>query len=242
MNHTVTAQELAIVIATENHNPTLLNLDFLKCSGIVEEDWQLSRTPVCNNQAAQVVFQNGISLAAQTDRIMFLEAIASKPDTEVQIAAIAHRYLNVLRRGDYRAVGINIRGYVNCDQAELARQYMTQTLLSPGSWQNFGSEPVRAAVNFSYTLEDGQFVLSVNDAALQSGESDPTPVVLFTGNFSYSLTDGSSDDRLAQITGIINNWQSNLDIYRDLINTKFLSDVAPKTPAIAELLVANGRS
>jgi hypothetical protein len=77
MNHTVTIQELAIVIATENHNPTILNLDFLKCSGIVEEDWQLSRSPICHSQASQIVFQNGISLASQPDRIIFAEAIAA---------------------------------------------------------------------------------------------------------------------------------------------------------------------
>jgi hypothetical protein len=242
MNHTATIQELAIVISTENHNPTILNLDFLKCSGIVEEDWQLSRSPVCNNQASQVVFQNGISLASQTDRVMFLEAIASKPDTEVQVATVAHRYINVLQRADYRAVGINFRGYVNCDQAEIARQYMTQTLLAPGSWQDFGQEPVRAAVNFSYTLEDGQFMLSVNDAVLQFSEQEPTPVVLFSGNFSYDLMKESGTDRLKQLSEIINNWQNNLDTYRDLINTKFLSDVASPKPLVADLLTANSHS
>jgi hypothetical protein len=242
MQHTVTIQELALVIATENHNPTLLNLDFLKCSGIVEEDWQVSRPPICHGQASQIVFQNGISLASQSDRIIFLEAIAAKPDTEIQVAAIAHRYINVLQKGNYRAVGINFRGYVNCDQAEVARQYMTQTLLAPGSWQDFGEEPVQAAVNFSYTLEDGQFVLSVNDAAIQKTDESPTPVVLFSGNFSYDLKEESDPDRLKQLAGIIDNWQSNLDIYRDLINTKFLADVAPSTPLVADLLTVNSRS
>lgn len=42
MTQSVEIQELAIVVAAQNHSPTMLNLEFLKCSGVVPTDWQVS--------------------------------------------------------------------------------------------------------------------------------------------------------------------------------------------------------
>ena len=56
MNKTVQLQELAIVVAAPNHNPTILTVDFLKYSGIVPTDWELASQPISTNRAAQVSF------------------------------------------------------------------------------------------------------------------------------------------------------------------------------------------
>lgn len=230
MNQTVTTQELAIVLAAKAFNPALINPDFLRQTGIVPMEWELASEPLASSQVAQIVFQNGISIAAQPDRIMFVEAVGSKPDTEVQVAEIAQKYVQLLKRVEYQAIGINLRGYVGCpDSADAPRQYLTQTLMKPGSWQEFGTEPMRASLNLSYKMEKGQFVLSINDATLQFPESEALPVMLFSGNFSYDLAELSEDERAQQLSQTISNWQTDLDTYRDLINTKLLAQM-PSTP------------
>lgn len=222
MNSTVTPQEIAIVVAANNLSPTLLTPEVLKYSGIVPADWELARSPLYTQQMAQVVFQNGINLSAQADRVMFLEMLNGKADSEVQVADIARKYIEVLQHIEYQGVGINIRGYVSDQQeADGPHQYLLNTLLAPGAWQEFGQEPVRASVNLAYKLEHCRFALSVTEATVQLPDAESLPVVLFSGNFSYDLP--QEGDRLGTLSNMISQWRTDLDIYREIINTRFLS-------------------
>jgi hypothetical protein len=72
MNRTLSLQELAIVVSTPSQNPSVINLEFLKYSGIVPMEWELARAPINTNQVSQIVFANGVAIAAQPDRVMFL--------------------------------------------------------------------------------------------------------------------------------------------------------------------------
>jgi hypothetical protein len=62
-------QELAIAIIAKNINPTVLNTDFLKYTGVIPSDWELERSPVYANGVAQIIFSNGLAIVAQPNRI-----------------------------------------------------------------------------------------------------------------------------------------------------------------------------
>ena len=65
MKHTLDIQELAAVVVARNHNPTILNPDFLKYNNIVPANWELAESPLCTPPVAQVKYTNGISIVAQ---------------------------------------------------------------------------------------------------------------------------------------------------------------------------------
>lgn len=101
MSQSLNIQELAIAITTRQHSPTILTPDFLQYSGTVPSDWGLARPPVLTNSVAQVTFQNGVSIAAQINRIIFAELIATKEPKEVEVPAIAYKYIEKLPEVDY---------------------------------------------------------------------------------------------------------------------------------------------
>jgi len=43
MSKVLEVQEIAVVITATNYDPSLLNPNFLKYSGIIEEDWELAK-------------------------------------------------------------------------------------------------------------------------------------------------------------------------------------------------------
>jgi hypothetical protein len=170
-----------------------------------------------------VIFANGISVMAEPNRIMFSEAIDGKAASEIAIAQIARKYVQALPYMEYQAVGLNPRGFATFDaEPESARKYLGEKLFSPGTWQEVGTQPMRATINLAYTLERGVFYLSLQEAALRQPDETTTPVVMFSGNFSYDLASLKEEERLASLYQAIENWQADLDIYRDIINTKFL--------------------
>lgn len=238
MNTSLVVQELAIIIAAKNHNPTILNPDFLKYSGIVPTDWELARQPIFTNRVAQVIFTNGISIVAEPTRVMFIEMIEGKAAASVAVPGIARKYVETLPNVEYQAMGLNPRGYVTFDNgSDAARKYLSETLLSPGAWQEVGNAPVRATVNYAYTLERGQFNLSVNEAALQQPDQTTTPIVLFSGNFSYDIASITGSDKLATLYQALSNWEADLETYKDIVNTKFLASLAETKVLVPDVFV-----
>jgi hypothetical protein len=216
-------QELAIVISVKTQNPNLLNEDFLKQTGIVPSDWKLAREPIYTDRVAQIVFENGFSIAAQPDRVMFLEAVGDKDLETIEAGEVAQKYVTTLKLADYQAVGINFRSYVAHNRPEDASEYINSQLLATGSWQDYGTGAVRASLNLVYDLSERQLNLSINEASIQFPEQPATPVVLFAGNFSYDASKTPTDDKATEIARIISNWEQDLSEYTTLIGDRFIT-------------------
>ncbi len=232
MNTKLDIQELAIVVAVKNHNPAILTMDFLTGSGVVPADWELARPAVLSNNAAQVMFNNGVSILAQPGSVTFSQAIAET--TELAMPGVASQYVGVLPNLDYQAVGINPRRFVTFEQADGAHQFMTETLLAPGAWQAIGSAPMQAAVNLVYTLKGRQLRLAINEARLQPPEGEAIPAVLFAANFHYELA-ANGQGRLSQLRRHIEHWQDDLRAFHDIVDHKFLTSVMAE-PELAPVL------
>ena len=71
-------EEIALTIAAKDLTPTMMSQDFLKMSGIVPQDWELSQQPVLNPNYAQLSFKNGININAQPNSVTFTESLAQK--------------------------------------------------------------------------------------------------------------------------------------------------------------------
>ena len=241
MSQSLITQEFGIIIAAKNHTPTVLNPDFLKYSGIVPTEWELARQPIYTQSVSQVAFTNGVVIVAEPTRVIFIEAIEGKAITEIAVADIAKKYVQTLPNIEYEAVGINPRSYITFDQQQdTAHQYIANTLLSTGAWQEIGTAPVRTTLNLAYTLERCPFYLTVSEAALRNPDETSTPIVLFNGSFSYQVIGETAQERLTNLHQIIDNWQADLSNYQDIISNNFIAkeSVVPDTFRINASAVA----
>lgn len=241
MSQKLTVQEFGIVIAVKNHKPTILNPDFLKYSGIVPSEWELARQPVFTSNVVQIAYTSGVNIIAEPSRIMFLETVEGKELTEVQIPEIVRKYVQALPNLEYEAVGINPRSHIAFEQQQQASRYFSETLLSPGAWQEIGQAKVKASLNLAYTLERSPFYLSINEAAIRQEDETMTPIVMFNGSFSYELTGDNSAERLINLSQAINNWTADLEIYQEIISSKFMvnqPEFLPTIPLLAMDAVA----
>ncbi|HAG80644.1 MAG TPA: hypothetical protein DCL61_05620 [Cyanobacteria bacterium UBA12227] len=238
MNQTLDIQDFSIVLAARNHNPTLVTPDFLRGSGVVPGDWELARPPALSPQATQIIFKNGIKIEAQVGTISFSQGINTPNFEDLELPGMARRYATTLPNLEYRGVGINPRRFVAFgDGSDQAHKYITETILSHGSWQEFGTASIQATINLIYTLEHCQLRLGINEARLQSPDRDAIPAVVFTGNFHYDVAGESAEERLKLLHQILDNSQKDFLTYRELIDSKFLAgsrdDIVSVLPAVA---------
>lgn len=218
MNQTVELLELAFVVAVKDYDPALLSPELLKYSGIVPETWEVAQQPMRAKDFARVSYRNGISLTAQTDRIMFAESMLDRPELDaVQIPHLVSRYIETLPKADYRAIGVNLRSFFSLAEENEPQQYLLKTLFKAGSWQQLGSTPVRAGLNLVFTFEQRQLNLRIDEAELQLPEREKMPVILLTGNFGYELAEASVPSRLEFLKQSVDNWREDLATYRQTV-------------------------
>ena len=220
MNLATEVQEIAIVLSATEHDPTLLNAEFLRQSGVVPQDWELARDPVRTKRVSQVSFTNGCSIVAQTDRIVFTETLGAKPLGDVVTPGIACKYSEILSYADYQGVGINFRSIVPFKgDADAPRRYIATHLLAPAPWQQLGDKPMRSSLNLVFTFNEKRLTLNVTEASLQPTEDRTVPVILCTGNFSQDISSLTREERLQKVGETVADWQIDLDNYKQVLSS-----------------------
>ena len=231
----INLQELAIVIAVNEIDPTLVTPEFLKYSQIIPTDWELAGQPARNFQGSQVTFQNGITVIAQPQRISFAELAVDKPAAGLEIPKLAAKFVNVLPNLSYVGVGINLRGYIDFGtDRHLAREFMFQNLLAPGAWQQLGNAPVQAGVNLGYVFDERRLNLTINEASIQVAQEQVHSIALFAGNFDYDIINTTAPvEHVQRIDRVVTNWQRDLDLYQEVVSQFMISDTVIAFPSLA---------
>ncbi|NJM21738.1 MAG: hypothetical protein HC874_26725 [Richelia sp. SL_2_1] len=230
MSQLLKIREFAILLAVKNIKPNIHTLEFFKYTNTISNDWELARQPIYKNNVSQLIFTNGVSIVVETNRVMFLEIVEDKAVSDITIPDIARKYVDTLSNAEYEGIGINYRGYVPFNQEQdSAYKYLTQTLLSKGTWQEIGNAPMRASLNLSYQMENCQLLLGVTDTALQLPEKTSIPALIFSGSFSYEITGENVSERKKNLHQAIDNWQVDLNVYQETINTKFVPSTSTST-------------
>ena len=220
-----TIDEISIIVAAQDLTPTMMSEDFLKFSGIVPKDWELSQQPILNPAAAQLNYTNGVSITAQPRTINFSEALNNKKPENILIPELVTKYIEKLPHADYLGMSFNPKMLVPFPQdPQIVRQYITERLLGSGSWKNIGKAPVQAGINLMYLLEHCQLTINIAEARLQQANKAPVAAILFSGNFNYNLAQDISPE--AKIDGLkqgLNFWKSDFLNFRDIVFNKFLT-------------------
>lgn len=226
-------EELAISVSAKNFNPTILSEDFLKFGGIVPQEWELARQPVINPNMAQVVFQNGLSITTQPRLINFVELIGGKEFDNIVAPPVARKYVEKLAGAEYQQLNLGVKLLVPLvNQPDGARKFITQTLLSPGSWLQVSTEPVQASVTLQYRLNDCQLMIAINEATLQLGDKTTMAALLFAGTFTYAIAHENAQQRVNLFNKSLDNWQRDVENFREIVKHRFLGQDESVIPSL----------
>ena len=75
--------------------------------------------------------------------------------------------------------------------------------------------------------------MSVAEALLQLQDAEPTPAVLFSGSFQYEIAGELEGEKLQHLYKLLDNWQPDLEAYREIVNKRFLGQEVEKLPSAA---------
>lgn len=202
----------SIVVVAADHNPTILNPDFLIRQNIVDEGWgwNLSASPVTTPAFASVEYDSGISIIVDPNKLQVVDNTPAEPN-DSKFTDIIKNYMGALPHVKYKAIGINFEVMIPTDES---RNFMKEHFLNPKVKQE--DELVTIGVRFVYQGEGYEkFVLNI-DAGVKDpkfqDDNRPSNVIIAKGNFHRECSsEACAEDILGDFPDISKEWK----VYKD---------------------------
>lgn len=207
----------SVVLAGQEHNPSLLNPDFLERNEIVPSSWSDERgTPVLTTPPLSIVtYANGISIRVEPNRVQIQDGGPDPRLSVSPITGIATRFVKTLPHVRYTAVGINLQSVAECDSPS---DILKGRFLKPGRWDRKKRPVQSAGFRFVYEIRDSRIIVSLDsgkaEKRLQGPRGDPVPVITISANFHRDCSAGTFESVIEHLSNAESNWQ----IYRELID------------------------
>ena len=194
----IVLHEIAIVIVGQNHNPSVLNPDFLRHNDIVPEGLELAEPAIGTLAFSQVVYNSGLRIVSEPNRISFAENVlgGEKP----VCPGVARRYLREVPHVRYTAIGINPVGVLSAKSP-----IFPAGLLKTGEWLQFDGVSPSAEIKLTYKLGGQTVNLTVKTDTVQTPEGGKEALV-FHGNFHCDIKAENNESHMAA-HAIAGEWQ-----------------------------------
>lgn len=224
MQNDLRLSQISVVILAKNHNPSILNPDFLRINGIVPDDWEVDTPTFSSEEISQVTYSNGFQIGMDLENLVFRQRYQS-PLIEIYISDVAYNYLAKIPYVNYYALDISPIAHILAASDLESENYIRESLLKSGEWKQFlGVNPV-ASVSLAYELNDSLIRLAISAATAVDSDNDTEefPVILFSGNIHRHFDNEQSNTEA--IKQRILNLSGDLETYFSLIRTCFLNHV-----------------
>ena len=123
---TVSLTSISVVVTADNHNPSILNPEFLVSHGIVPQDWEVldsMTTPgfsvVNYKERPQMILDQGA--------LRIIESCEGEFQDSYDVHNLATKYIDKVRMVPYRSLGLNCQ---ICTQLEEPERWLTERFLS----------------------------------------------------------------------------------------------------------------
>lgn len=226
MNNTVHVGQLDIVVLAQNHNPSILNPDFLYRNHIVEEawGWDLSEPPFSTPVMSRVSFTSHLAVTAEPERLIFHETDGESIPETTLIAEVATKYVATLPHVAYVAVGINPTCHIVMPTVEAAKEYVLSKYMRKGPWLRCGGGCVAAAVKLTLALSDATLDLSIFHGLIGVGKESGKPCVAFQGNVHRKLKGNTHQEKQRHLEDLLGHWKNDYTQFINLVEKCFIGE------------------
>lgn len=200
----------SVVVTASNHNPSLLNPDFLQIREIVPRDYELAGSPFSTPPLAVVRYKQGVSITVEIDKLQVVESVAGEFPKSPAAPDIASKYVRTLPHVRYTGVGINWTGFVRQENPGV---WISNRFLSKGPWREDPHKLLSTEIRLIYGIGDVRCNLSLADRQVPEGKT-LVPVIEVNVNYHHDITDYPGDEAVA---GVIAHWHDRLSHFRTLI-------------------------
>jgi len=211
----------AVVLVAEQHNPAVINPDFLRNRGIVPKEWEPHMLDsVSIPLHAQVAYKNGVAIVVTPNHCSFEQRVNGTPGNSHHVHEYARRYAEKLEY-NYIAVGLNWQLQSAHAHPE---KWIKNRFFLPGWRKTMRPSTIAFSIpvpgkNFAVC----NFTLRIQQMRSQQGEIAES-VLLLGCNIHCALR--SSARRTKQISNILKDWKDYQSFLSKAVTEYFEEDLS----------------
>lgn len=219
------AYRLDIVVVASNHNPTILNPDWLVRNDIIQDEWgwELSEDPITLPVLSKVEYASDFSIVARPEQVIFSDSGPSRIPGETPVGEVAAKYVKTLPHVTYEAVGINPKACLPFDEREDACVWIAEHLLKEGPWMRYRHLEANS-VRFQYSVASGRFLISIGAGEVEQNNEPALQGVLFQGNFHHDIDASEPEETASSAQGVIERWQEDFEAFQSYVCENLLEE------------------
>ena len=214
---TTRATELSVVVLGAEHNPTILNPNFLEAQEIVLSRWgwdvREDDPPLTTPPLSRVSYSSGVLITVQRERLQVTDNLLKNDVQTSKATEIAKRYVGKLPHVRYLATGLNFTAVVETNDPEY---FLRDRFLKEGPWYSSPFKLSEVALRFGYPIENGRVRLNLDVGSIEVQEEGAIvqrPVIIAKANFHRDCQPHSSAQVERNLDFIAQDW----DIFKVLI-------------------------
>lgn len=209
--------EFSLVILANDHNPTILNPDFLQRNQIVNDEWgwQVIGQPITTPPFATVQYDSKVVVTVEPMKLQVTDNSGQSIEKN-HICEIVSNYVNCLPHVDYLALGIN---FTNISKVENVNEYLIDRFLKDGSWNRNANKMQSVGFKFSYGLENGTIAFSIDKGSRKAVDK---PFIVSRANFhrELDLREKPTSDQIKIFLGNIGSDRERFDqLYTEIMES-----------------------
>ncbi len=209
--------QFSLVVIATDHNPTILNPDFLRLQNIVPTNWgwELASPPITTPPLATIQYESGVSISVESNKLQVVDDKATTP-SESKIVAMVNRYVEAVPHVRYTAVGINFRSAIKLDNAD---EYLKEQFLKKGPWDSKENQMKSVGLRFVYPATLGRLVMSIDSGIIEEvvgNQVQKKPVIIANANFHRDL-DVTKLPTSKQVPNYLKEIQADWDRFSELL-------------------------
>lgn len=140
----------SVVVVAQNHNPTLLNPDFLEINGIVEEKRKVVEA-LTTPPVSIVRYEDGLSITFELQKLQILQPTPVTFADDWEAPKIAVNFVKALPHVLYKAVGLNWIGVLTHSDPS---NWLKERFVNPGPWNNKKLPLQSVGISFTYPFDN----------------------------------------------------------------------------------------
>jgi len=203
--------EFSIVVVANDHNPTIINPDFLRINHIAEEGWKPTDSPVSTPAFSRVMYDNGLTITVDPNRLNIVDASRNPSVLDSPAIKVAEKYAEELPHIRYSAIGFNFRVFY---EAENPDEIIKSKFLNDGLWLEPRENIHGLGFKFSRQIDHGKSLVTVESAVVNLINADDgsfsakSGIMVFV-NFHRDCTGYPSTEQLRTYFGSLSeDWDS----------------------------------
>ena len=193
------------VVVADQHNPSILNPDWLVKMKIVDHEWKLADPCITTPLFARCSYVNKVQLILEPNKLAVSSLPADGNDLSGELPRIVKKYVDSLPHIPYKQLGNNFRFSV--DMHDVLSKLKSK-LIKKGNWHADNISKIKTTFQYFYDNYRINLAMESFDPREESRADEEGPALILDFNYHREFND------LNSLIRAIDSWQ---DDYEDAV-------------------------